>query len=391
MTLLNRKFWPKKALVALYGFSLIFQMEILPANTLPIASRLYYFLTPLGLVVASYWGWKKRNLVAVDYYLFILFLASVITAFNLGLNTAVLMAIYCLMAYLLGQAVANTLDYISFISVINKLFVLVLAFYLFRLVFNLSEYIEIVNHGRYAVQLNSKGESPFLFIASGGWNAEICLLGILSTFIIGSRVYRVFLIFFIAHVLLFESRVGMIIMLSHFLYSFKVSFKSIIRLSITLILLALVVSQFIDLFSMIVQRFNLATEYEILEEGHGRLFLWGEALELVNKNPYGHGIGVGIEAAQSNSRFEIPEPNFHNIYLQILVDIGVFGLISFISVIFFVLKNFIRYKSKVSLALVVYLLVGFFQFTGYDIFIWFIFGLFVIYNSLSIDGTEKSF
>jgi O-antigen ligase len=296
-----------------------------------------------------------------------------------------------MMAYLLGQQVANTLEYITFTNLLNKLFLIVIAFYLFRLVFNLSEYVDIVKHGRYAVQLNSSGESPFLFIASGGWNAEICLLGILSALIIGSPVYRVFVIFFILHVLLFESRVGMIILVSHLIYSFKLSLKWIIRLSATLILTTLVISQFIDLFSLLGDRFSLDSEYEILKEGHGRLFLWGEALDLVNRNPYGYGIGIGIDEAQSNTWFDIPEPNFHNIYLQILVDIGVLGLFGLISIVLFIIKKFIRHKSKLALALILYLIIGFFQFTGYDIFIWFIFGLFVIYNDVTSYGKEKSF
>lgn len=367
----------KEYFIFLYLISLLFQFEIFPDGMFPFASRLYYFLTPLGLLILLPSKIIYRNLNISDFYIYFVLIYSLITLISNGVNTPILMAIASFCAYKIGEFSTRSTNIRGFYRLVNYAFIFVIFFYLFRFFYNVKEYFLIFDYGRYAVQSKIDSPSDFLFIMSGGWNAEISLLGIFSTLILGSRIYRIFLIFFIFHVLIFESRVGFLILLIHFLHYFKFNFKILIKTFFFLFLFYLIFNSFIDIEDILMRRFNLDSEYEILEEGHGRLFLWLEALELLKESLFGYGVGIGIIIANNQSFFEIPEPNFHNIYLQIFVDLGIFGFVMLLGLFIFFLNNYLKSKDKLSLGILIYFIVGFFQFTGYDIFIWYLIGIYV--------------
>ena len=174
--------------IGLYIISLLFQFEIFPKEVFPFSSRLYYFLTPLGLLILLPRKIIFRNLNIIDFYNYFILIFSIGTLFIYGINTAILMAITSFCAFKIGEFSTRVINLQEFYKLVNKGFKLVIIFYLFRFFYNLEEYLLIFKYGRYAVQPTIDSPSDFLFIMSGGWNAEIALLGIFSTLILGSRI-----------------------------------------------------------------------------------------------------------------------------------------------------------------------------------------------------------
>lgn len=191
------------------------------------------------------------------------------------------------------------------------------------------------------------------------------------------KLYFSNLIVLTGHVFLFESRVGFLILLFHFTYICWFSLKRYkVQLFVGLSLLAVLILYYSGFGLNIIERFSIANEVQLLDEGRtGRLMLWLEASRLFQANPIGYGPGLAISFVNAGGNFEMTEVNFHNIYLQALVDLGVVGFLLITSVFF---RSSIIMSGEIgkwNFAVLIYGLIGLFQFTGYDPFIWFILGV----------------
>jgi O-antigen ligase len=361
----------------MFLIGLIFQMELLPNGTLPFSARLYYLSIPIVYLV--FFGLAKSLRIPSIEVFFLSYLLTfcLITVIWHGLNTSVLLAILCYFVFRVGVVAGKRISAGGIEELFNFVFFLLLVFYIFRFFFNLEEYMLILESGRYQIWDNKNGgyTTKFLFLTSGGWNAEIALIGVLLPLIRNSKLYRWNLLALMGHVVLFQSRIGVIIVLMHLCYLVWTKYKRYRGIAVTFfIILVLVAISFSDL--TVFGRFGLEQELSLQDEGRtGRLMLWFEGMRLLGTNFLGYGPGVSIEMARLGSVIDFTEPNFHNIYLQVLLDLGVIGFLLFIVVI-------IRFSiiiqgeiSKWNFSVLIYAVVGLFQFTGYDVFIWFVIGV----------------
>ena len=367
-------------LLMVFVIGLLFQFEILPPGSLPFSARLYYFSIPI--VFMAFFSFRPilRAPSLEGLFLGYLLCFSMVTLIRNGLNTALLLSVTCYLAYRVGLIASKRLSRIKIERLFSYSFTLLLCAYLFRFIFNFEEYSAILEFGKFAIWTSTEDgqTTEFLFFASGGWNGEIALIGSLLALIINyKKLYFSNLFFLAGHIFLFESRVGYLILFLHFLYICWFVLKRYkIQLFIGVSLLIVLILYYSGFGLNIIERFSIANEIELLDEGRtGRLMLWLEASRLFQANPIGYGPGMGISFVNVGGNFEMNEVNFHNIYLQALVDLGVIGFLLITSV--FVRSSIIMSGeiSKWNFAVLIYAMIGLFQFTGYDPLVWFMLGV----------------
>ncbi|MDC1299355.1 O-antigen ligase family protein [Pseudomonadales bacterium] len=368
------------SLLMVFVTGLLFQFEILPPGSLPFSARLYYIFTPIVYFAFFSLRPSLRAPSLEGLFLGYLLCFGLVTIVRYGLNTALLLSVTCYLSYRVGLIASKRLSRIRIERLFSYSFALLLCAYTFRFIFNFEEYLAILEFGKYAIWIPTEdGQTTnFLFFASGGWNGEIALIGVLLLLIINNKkIYYSNLIVLAGHIFLFESRVGFLILAFHFLYTWWFSLKRYkIQLFVGAFFFTPLLFYYSDFGFYITERFSIANEVELLEEGRtGRLMLWLEASRLFQANPIGYGPGMAISAVNVGGNFEMNEVNFHNIYLQALVDLGVIGFLLFTSV--FVRSSIIKSGEigKWNFAVLIYGLIGLFQFTGYDPFIWFLLGV----------------
>ena len=105
--------------------------------------------------------------------------------------------------------------------------------------------------------------------------------------------------------------------------------------------------------------------------------LWEAAPDVFLANPMGVGAGNSIHEMEQALGYQFEENNLHNIYLQILVDLGVVGFAAYGVMIYCLWKRgkVSRFQNPIWLAIGLYFLMGFLQFRAYDPFFFFWLGL----------------
>ena len=132
------------------------------------------------------------------------------------------------------------------------------------------------------------------------------------------------------------------------------------------------------------QFFNLEAELFYASQGVGRLGFYLGAMELITNSNSPAGVGAAVYEMSKVTGIEYKENNVHNIYLQIFLDLGVFGILTFFG---FALGLF-NISRKISAnflpasAVLIYLFVGLIQFTGYDSVAWVFIGMTLGYLAL---------
>ncbi|MBR3280622.1 MAG: hypothetical protein IKI57_02075 [Clostridia bacterium] len=89
--------------------------------------------------------------------------------------------------------------------------------------------------------------------------------------------------------------------------------------------------------------------------------------------------GNAINSVRDISFINYSVENVHNIYFQMLLDVGVFGFIYYVYLIFlFIVKNIKYYFSNPYIAFnITYLIIGLIQFRGGDIVLFIVLALFL--------------
>ena len=122
-----------------------------------------------------------------------------------------------------------------------------------------------------------------------------------------------------------------------------------------------------------------------------RMSLWTNGIETVAKNPYGYGAGNAVRAIEDNTGLEFEEDNVHNLLLQKTLDFGVAGLVIFVLLIAFFVKNTYKdiFKNPFYAYIYLYLVIGLIQFKGADSIVFYILGLCLVMLKLKRDGDKN--
>lgn len=127
----------------------------------------------------------------------------------------------------------------------------------------------------------------------------------------------------------------------------------------------------IDL-SFFLERFqSLSTESGVL----GRFRMWTYAWQVFQNHIIGYGIGNSIPALIKYTGVYYSENNFHNVYIQMFIDLGLLGGVYYLGmVVAFFLKEYKRVlKKPIQLMMALYFIACLLEFRGAEIIIYFYF------------------
>ena len=237
-------------------------------------------------------------------------------------------------------------------------------------------------------ELSGGERASIKVFTGGGQNLESSLMALYSVFLLKKKYG--FLIWCVSFVisLLYTSRTGFIlnvcVLMWYILFVKRMRAKKLMLIFIPLALIAVFVLMNTPLGAIMANRFfKTGTEAGSV----GRLQIWEFAFEVIESYPLGVGCGNAVTAlAQMTGRYTDAGTvhnlagNVHNIYLQYLLEQGIFGLIFILFSIFIV---YVREKKKYFLDpfgafMILYFVQGMTQSKAFDAWMAEILGLYFI-------------
>lgn len=323
--------------------------------------KLYHIFSFIFLPVIIKYKFKFPPLFVNLFFCFIL-ISSICSSVFYGFSSLLFNYIFCYYVIFIFINVFKlySLEKITDILKIGAWFVLLM------LVINMvTQYKAIL-----AFMYNSWGGHPIInSIFGGGVNLDATWIVVIGGIFIKSKKREFYLYWTICFIisLLLSSRTGLIgDVLLLFLYIYynnrfvKFSFYSL--LAIIFVLIVLITTSY---GKEILNRFLSTGDSDELGS-LGRLNMWKWVLNAFKNNPLGYGTGNNIKAIELVSGLSFTDGNLHNLYLQFLVDNGLFGFIIIVYLFFaFLFKN-IRKEGIFCCPIILYLLMGFLQFRGGD-------------------------
>ena len=119
--------------------------------------------------------------------------------------------------------------------------------------------------------------------------------------------------------------------------------------------------------------------------------MWRYAGKLIWTNPLGVGIGNSIKALERLTGVDYSEGNFHNVYMQMFIDLGWLGGLAYLSIVIgFIIKQFKNLINNPLVAMLyVYVIESLIQFKGGDSIIFFVLGAFLVSSQYKSSIIEK--
>lgn len=224
--------------------------------------------------------------------------------------------------------------------------------------------------------LNDPYAHPQLFwFYGGGGNLEATFLSMNAAFYRKTKSFWLYWTLSFTFSVVYASRVG--ILLGAFLAFLQLIFQRSWRaifLGITLAIVAGIVTYSLNPYAF--------TRFAQVGEETGsvtRLEMWSGAWQALKGLPLlGYGPGGAILAVEDALGRDFAEDNVHNYPLQVLLDFGLPGLLAWLIICVYVLKNAGLLKgNEYGTYTLLYLVAGMVQFRGAEPLFWFILGLLV--------------
>jgi hypothetical protein len=238
------------------------------------------------------------------------------------------------------------------------------------------------------------GRPAILYFSAGGNNLEVTWLALSSVFFLTQyKFWPVSANSFVTS-LMYSSRVGMLLSGMATVWKlFRVKpVLSFLVLGVTApLLLVLIALSGIDFRSSeVVERFmNIGDKSEYGSQS--RMELWTASFDLLRSNPWGHGVGAGMEEVKDVLQQSVHQNNVHNIYLQIAIDCGVQTLLCFLILMFDIARKWYRGGAMNAFGTFVlfFLVPGLIEFTGQEAMMWMFVGIF--YGTINAPDEKEDF
>ncbi len=236
------------------------------------------------------------------------------------------------------------------------------------------------------------GHPDIYTLYGGGTNLEATWLGLnTALFSNRKRLFYLLLVVTLTVSVIYASRVGVVIafLVAGFKFISATTSRQERRAIITLGLLSLLAFVFfIDLDNLAEKVYALQRFAEFGDSSDkgmaGRFAMWryyGTALW--ESKLLGYGAGNGIYAVESVSGIDYIEDNLHNLYMQLLIEFGIIGLLLYLITVYNIsikaLKS--RLSNPIAIILLVYFIASLVQFRGTDALIWLYMGIFLAIES----------
>ena len=304
-----------------------------------------------------------RSSAPVYFFLLFVIFSSLINYLLWGFNFLIVNYVFCLMLFVVGSSLSKEWEYTR---CLNGLKAAAIGIILYEIVLIFLNFSEVKQAQAASVALGVRPETDFL-VYGGGLNLEVTWLALATLFFIKSPTLYFIYFALVAFVdFYFLSRTGLILLLfSLFVYfreNSSLKKRTVIKLIIySSILIPIFVVMTLKLYSdsAIFERFqNIGNEPGSM----GRIELWSYSAKAFIEWPFaGYGAGNSINIIRGLG-FESREGNVHNYFIQVLLDFGLLGLLTWLSVIWGLSKN--RRYSELYWYVMAFVLASMVQFRG---------------------------
>lgn len=339
----------------------------------PSAIKLYHVVSA-GLVLWMPLAWCLRTLPWTVHVFFITVGISTAAAYSTyGFSTHCILIIYALFVTCLGASAAQRLGRDTVLKVIRHVFTALHFIIVVRILYYL------VTAGD--VPRAPGGRPDLLFFYSGGNNLEASWLAISLALFSKSKLFVPLTFSSALIAVVYGSRTGLLLTVASVgfvLLSSPGRVKWMIR-GVGIIAAGIVFLMVTEIGEQMLERFeNIGDTDEF--GSSSRLDMWSTAVEAIQRNPFGYGIGNSQHVIKARQSMGIDHvTNVHNVFIQMALDGGVQTLGAWLLVIGHL---FIRtWKRRPDMAvpgfLIIYLCGSIVQFTGYETFTWLMLGILV--------------
>ena len=362
----NKLIW----LLLIYLFFVQFNIYTDPVTNASL--NFYHALIPVYFL----FFYKPSRIVQLNSLVCFFIISSFFNLFaymKYGFSLKFVQFFLCILSSFLGYCFVSDTTKEDRNKIYAALAVLVVASVLLRNIYFLDSLSEIYSR--------SRNVRDIFFISSGGRNIEVTLLGLLSLLVLNKKkLYYLVIGLAIISSTLMMSRAGLVTATYSLLLYFMINKGNTYYKAGTLclfILCALVLLtnyQYEIQGSQFYNRLSISNDLALANENQGRVALWGAAFDAISKNYFGYGVGNGIKESILLGGIDIRENNIHNIYIQYLLELGVLTLISFTILTYKSIRLTFQTKLPEGYIFCGFFVLGLFQFTGYEPFIWFFSG-----------------
>lgn len=329
---------------------------------------------------------KKNYLIENKYLLFalILIITSLVNYVFCGFNSFFINYLFAFYYIFLITNLGERVSEDVWLDIIQNVALLMSVFVWVKLILNFDAVIYFFNH-------SYMGHPEINTFFGGGVNLEASYLAIFSASFVKSKSKKriVYIVSTLLICLLYSSRSAMLVTFVCAIDMFfddKNKKRKYLLLPVILILIIIFLQRF-DL-SFFFDRFKSITT----ESGFvGRTRMWRYAFGLFINRPIGYGVGNSIPALIKYTGEMYHENNFHNIYIQMFIDLGLIGGIYYL---FLVIDFFAKEKKKaflepIQLLATLYLFISFLEFRGAEVIIYFLFAVYFQQKRMKNTKNEK--
>ncbi|MFD2247688.1 O-antigen ligase family protein [Pontibacter ruber] len=367
----------------------------------------FLFLNLQTLSIKGWMGAEEESMVKLYHLFSLLFIPCVLLRINKGLpkvpsyvwhyfigitlislllfifypfNRVLINHLFAFYTFYIGYYVASSFDREQVLKLLQKVALGVFAIIVGKLFFHIPEIRSFMKA--------PDGHPNIYTIYGGGVNLEATWIGLnTALFINKKKLFYILLATTLSISIIYASRVGVVIALLVAGFKFisaatsKKERQAIVAMAFSAALAFIIL---VDLESLSEKVYALRRFAEFggsSDKGMaGRFAMWryyGTALW--DSKFLGYGAGNGMYAIESISGNDYPEDNLHNLYMQLLLEFGIIGLLLYLISVYNISKK--AFKSRLSnplaIILLVYFIASLIQFRGTDAMIWLFMGLFL--------------
>lgn len=314
---------------------------------------------------------KISNIYILIFY-GIMIVSTILGAYTFGVNSLVLNYIYGLYLLTIILTVGKNIAYSEWIGVFRNSAIIVTGLIIINDYLQRGAIIQFLNY--------PFGHPSIDYLFGGGANLEATWVSLFLFAFNDSKLFLPYLVFCLGISAIYASRVGMMIIAIYIvlkIFSRKGNVNLLKIFSLFLLGIAIIIYMFnIGVFDYIISRFvAIGTDPGSL----GRLAMWEFAVQAINDNPFGVGIGNALNYLRETTGIQFYENNMHNLYMQMFVELGwIGGLYYAIVITVFVIRNRKKTIKNIFVGMLyTYIFMSMLQFRGGEPIIFFILGVYL--------------
>lgn len=318
---------------------------------------------------------KRQGLLYIYSFMGIVLLCAIVLYPIYGFNSIIINYCFAFYVFFIGLFISKSISEDEILSALQIAAIFVSIVVIIKNIYYYNELVFFLKH--------PYGHPSIYYLYGGGPNLEATWIALNALFFINKkRIFYFSLIFSFIISMIYASRVSIIMLLSVYLFyliSNKPTKKERNNILITFLFVTVffgyqIVQKLSDLY--VIKRF-----INFWSEGgsQGRIILYKAFAESYSyKSFFGVGPGNAIPYIEEATNKNFIEDNLHNYYLQVFLELGIFGLLILVLIIYdLIYKNLkIRFNSPFGILCLCYFIGCLIQFRGAEAIVWLCLGMF---------------